>query len=787
MQVTPNFNDIRQKLSQLTHLANQADGYERGQSQNFWAQFFRAYGVSEDLIYLAFEHRLKDKKGQKYVDAFIPGKVIVEQKSAGINLSAAYRQVSDYYHKLPLSERPNYIIISNFDEFHLYDVSNPLDLKHHVCDLSALPERAEWFAFLLPSADNVIIVEENPINRKATESIAQLYQAFIDDNNPPDALALFLTRLIFCFYADDTGVFGQKGIFQQLLVKTRPDGSDLRGLLTDLFETLNSDQRSAHLPDELKQFAYINGDLFSDVVAVPYFNAALRSLVIDAGELNWSEISPAIFGAMFQAMLDEGETNAKDFTARREFGAHYTSEKNILKVIQPLFLNALYREYDKCLSNKPRAKKLYDKLPTLNFFDPACGCGNFLIIAYRELRLLENALITLLHGEQKGLLDISHLCRVTAEQFFGLEIEPHTAHIARVAMWITDHQLNMMTAAKFGSTRPSTPIRYSPHIYCNNALTRDWQTVLPAMQCSYIMGNPPFLGKTYQNAAQKTEMKSIWGDVKGSGVLDYVTAWYRKAGDYMALSPTVKTAFVSTNSIAQGEQVAILWKTLFDAGIHIHFAHQTFKWHNEGKGIAAVHCVIIGFGYEVAEAPTLYSYEDISGDPEATKAKQINGYLVDAPIVLINKTKQQISHEIVMDYGSMPNDGGFLLLDKTEKDNLLSDNPLNERFIKRFMMGKEFINNLERYCLWLVNATDKDLAESPKVVERIKQVKAKRILSTRKQTQLLANTPHLFGEIRFNEQRYLAIPRVSSENRKFIPIDFLDGTVVAGDKLRPLQ
>lgn len=780
-----NFAEVRKKLTELTHIANHADGYERGQSQNFWAQFFRAYGVSEDLIYLAFEHRLKDKKGQKYVDAFIPGKVIVEQKSSGIDLSSAYRQVSDYYTKLPLSERPNYIILSNFDEFRLYDASNPLDLKTYVCQLAELADNAEWFAFLSPSVGEVTIVEENPINRKATESIAQLYQAFIDDNNSPDSLGLFLTRLIFCFYADDTGVFGKKHIFQGLLKKTRPDGSDLRGLITDLFETLNSENRSAHLPTDLKQFAYINGDLFSENITVPFFNAELRDLIIESGELNWSEISPAIFGAMFQAVLDEGENNDAGFTVRREIGAHYTSEKNILKVIQPLFLDELYAEYDKCLNNRPRAKRLYDRLATMTFFDPACGCGNFLIIAYRELRLLENALIALLQGEQKGLLDISHLCRITVEQFFGIEIEPHAAHIARVALWITDHQLNVMTAAKFGSTRPSTPIRYSPHIHCDNALTLDWQQVLPVERCSYVMGNPPFLGKTYQNAEQKAEMKAIWGDVKGSGVLDYVTAWYRKAAAYMQ-NGTCSTAFVSTNSIAQGEQVAILWKTLFEAGINIHFAHQTFRWSNEGKGIAAVHCVIVGFGYGDVEKPKIYQYDDIDGEPDESNAKQINGYLLNAPCLLMERTNKQISDESPMDYGSKPADGGNLLLSELEKEALVSDEPLAKKYIRPYLGAAEFINNKKRFCLWFDDidliALNNDLEQMPQVQKRIEGVKAMRLASRKKPTQEQAKTPHLFTEIRQPKQgRYLIIPRVSSETRQFIPIGYFDVTTINSD------
>ncbi len=477
------YQHIREQLQRIIHDYKDAEGYERGQSQNFWTQIFNAYGVSGQTQLKAFEHRLKDDKSQKYVDAFIPKLVMIEQKSRGIDLYKAYNQVSKYYERLSSTDKPRYIVLCNFDELWVYDIANPLAIKEHKCALTDLPKNAEWLDFLAPSAEMSEIIEENPINRQATEMVAKLHQAFISDGVDADDLALFLTRLIFCFFADDTGIFGQKNLLDGLLKhEAKPDGSNLNDVFNTLFDTLNTSQRSSRLPDCYAAFAYINGDLFADSIRIPYFDAHLYDLVVQCNELDWSEISPAIFGSMFQSVLDIGDS-ADSEDKRREFGAHYTSEKNILKVINSLFLQDLRDEFSKCAKDQPRALKLYEKLPTLRFFDPACGCGNFLIIAYRELRLLENQLIAQIYGDQKGLLDISSMCQVTVEQFYGIEIEAHAAHIARVAMWITDHQLNQATAERFGTTRPTTPIVYSPHIVEGNALQLDWQSVLPANDC----------------------------------------------------------------------------------------------------------------------------------------------------------------------------------------------------------------------------------------------------------------------------------------------------------------
>ena len=783
------YQHIREQLHRIIHDYKDAEGYERGQSQNFWTQIFNAYGVSGQVQLKAFEHRLKKDKTQKYVDAFIPKLVIIEQKSKGIDLNKAYSQASEYYDRLK-TDKPRYIVLCNFDELWIYDLANPLDIKEYKCLLTDLPKNAEWLDFLAPNAAMAEIVEENPINRQATEMVARLHKAFISDGVNADELALFLTRLIFCFFADDTGIFGQKNLLDGLLTnEARNDGSNLNEVFTTLFDTLNTETRSSRLPESYAAFAYINGDLFSQSIRIPHFDENLYNLVVDCNNLDWSEISPAIFGSMFQSVLDIDDTADSD-DKRREFGAHYTSEKNILKVINSLFLQDLRDEFSKCAKDKPRAIKLYEKLPTLKFFDPACGCGNFLIIAYRELRLLENQLIAQIYGDQRGLLDISSMCQVTVEQFYGIEIEPHAAHIARVALWITDHQLNQATAELFGTTRPTTPIVYSPHITEGNALQIDWEDVLPANECNFVMGNPPFVGTSQQNKEQKSDMQFVAGSIKGCKTFDYVAGWYIKAMHYMqsvtANNQHIETAFVSTNSIVQGEHVALLWRYILEGNNgFINFAHHTFKWSNEGKGVAAVHCVIIGYSPVERKEKTIFSYNDISGEPIPQKAKMINGYLADAPLVFFDRRSKQISNELLMNKGSQPTDGGQLLLSNNEYELLIKEEPLAKKYIKRYMMGNELLNNIERWCLWFDGCDplqlNKDLEKMPLVRQRIENVKKKRLKSTKAATVKKAETPHLFDERRYEGKAYIAMPKISSEKRLYLPIAFIKPEVVAGD------
>ena len=589
-------------------------------------------------------------------------------------------------------------------------------------------------------------------------------------------------------FADDTGIFGVDGQFRRLVEKTRPDGRDTGSRLTELFDTLNTseDRRQKNLDETLDAFCYVNGQLFSERTAMPAFSSELRSLLVRCAELDWSGISPAIFGAMFQGVLEAHTPDASRQASRRELGAHFTSERNILRVINPLFMDGLRKEL-KAAKFKPALKALYDKLPTLQFMDPACGCGNFLVIAFRELRRLENDVIAKLFdfdvGRGKAQLDVSTLCRVRVSQFYGIEIDEAAAHIARVALWITDHQMNLAAAELFGATRPTVPLVDSPTVVKGNALKIDWNEVLKPEHCSFLFGNPPFIGKQNQNSAQKADVEYVAGTLRNAGLLDYVAAWYIKALAYIKLNAKIDVAFVSTNSITQGEQVAVLWPHLLAAGIKIRFAHRTFRWSNEGKGNAAVHCVIIGFGLSEPDKFALYDYgDDPSGDEHEIIAKQINPYLVDAPNVVLTNRRSPISMATEMDYGSKPTDGGNLLLSDQEKRALIKADPTAAKWIRPFLGAEEFINNVKRWCLWLGDCPPKTLRAMPEVYQRVQAVKQMRLASPKVPTQRLAATPSLFGEIRQPVcAKYLLVPCHSSELRHFIPIGFCDGKVICGN------
>jgi len=832
-------NEIRKRLS-LFSKEQQGKTNERSQAQTFWLRFYECFGIRAESATI-YEQSVKKLSGaQGFIDSFIPGKLIVEHKSAGKDLDAAFDQASEYFLSLPEFERPRYIITSDFARIRLYDLQSGGDFLQ--CKLAELSKKADWFMFLL-EGELTDIVEESEADRKAAYAIGALHEALLQANFKGRELEVFLTRLLFCLFADDTGIFGENNMFRRLMEATRADGGDVGRVLAELFQVLDTSdaERQKNLDEALARFAYINGKLFADPARIPSFDSGLRAQLIACAQLDWSNISPAIFGAMFQGVLEKdgitpahpersaaqskddklsanGSSKASTRKAsRRELGAHYTSERNILRVINPLCMDDLRNELNKAAIKDLAA--FYDKLATLTFFDPACGCGNFLVIAFRELRQLEMDTIDrmndarLTKAGKGGLLDVSTLCRVRVSQFYGIEIDESAAHIARVAMWITDHQLNLEAAARFGTTRPSVPLIDSATIACGNALRLNWREVLPPAQCSYVLGNPPFVGYSYQSVEQKSDMAQVFGKLKGAGVLDYVTCWYAKAAEYLttpvrpelveglnvqaastgsgqastssARTEGIQVAFVSTNSITQGEQVAILWSYLFSQGIHINFAHRTFQWSNEGKGIAAVHCVIVGFGLNAAAQRKIFDYgDDIKGEPTAISARNINPYLVDAPTVFLEKRRTPICASPEMTNGGKPTEGGNLLMNDAEKSALLAVEPQAEKWLRRYLMGDEFINNISRWCLWLQGISPTELRAMPLVMKRVEAVKAMRLASTKAATVELANTPTLFGEIRQpTSSRYLAIPKVSSERRNYIPIGYLDTEVICGDKI----
>ena len=588
------------------------------------------------------------------------------------------------------------------------------------------------------------------------------------------ALELYLVRLLFCLFAEDTTIF-EKRLFQDYIeTKTAEDGNDLAHHLNSLFYVLNTpaDKRLKNLDEHLAAFPYVNGKLFEEPLPPAQFDSKMREALLDLCALDWSIISPAIFGSLFQSIMDAD--------ARRNLGAHYTSEENILKLIKPLFLDALWAEFEKIKGNKNRLADFHHKLRTLNFIDPACGCGNFLVITYRELRLLELAVLRALYGSGQQVLDVDQLMQINVDQFYGIEIEEFPAQIAQVALWLTDHQMNMRISEEFGNYFARIPLKTTPHIVHGNALQTDWQTVLPAERCSYVLGNPPFVGKKEQSAEQKSDLLNVCFNIKGAGILDFVSAWYVKAAHYIQANSTIRCAFVSTNSITQGEQVGVLWAWMLAQGIKIHFAHRTFSWNNEARGKAAVHCVIIGFGLQNIAEKTIYEYEDIKGEPHAIKANNINPYLIDASNLVLDNISNPICSVPKLIEGITPLDNGILSFAEEDYLNFIEQEPLAAKWFKRWVTGHSFINSTKLYCLWMPDITPTELRQMPKVMELIEKVRGFRANS--KSSQQFAATPWLFRETTI-PQSYILIPKTSSENRTYIPIGFINGDITSSSSL----
>jgi hypothetical protein len=593
---------------------------------------------------------------------------------------------------------------------------------------------------------------------------------------------LYLVRLLFLLFADDTSIFERGIFFEYIDRKTNEDGSDLAMHLHTLFGVLNTpqDKRLKTLDEQLMQFPYVNGKLFEENLPVAAFSSAMRRLLLQCCTLDWGKISPAIFGSLFQSVMDP--------TERRNLGAHYTSEKNILKVIQPLFMDELKAEHGNIRHDKNKLKKLHLRISQLRFLDPACGCGNFLIIAYRELRLLEMDIVKdLLQGQT--VTDIGSFFLLDVDQFYGIEYEEFPAQIAQVAMWLMDHQMNLQASQTFGEYYVRLPLRKSATIVHGNALRIDWQSIMKTMpwdadhaRFDYIMGNPPFIGKHLQSEEQKNDLEKIFNSVIGKGLLDYVTAWFYLAGKYMQNFSLTKTAFVSTNSIVQGEQVGIFWNEMFNHfKTKIHFAYPTFKWGNEAKLNAAVHVVIIGFANVDSDKKRIFLHDNEVDKFVELAVKNISPYLVEGKDLFVTSRRKPISAPEELVYGNKPVDGGHLFLDSEEKEELLMLEPDASKFIKRIYGSQEFINNIERWCIWLVDAQPEELRKLPLIMERVEKVKQMRLKSTKLATVKLSKIPSLFAEIRQPKTSFLIIPRVSSERRLYIPIGLLSSDIIVND------
>lgn len=768
------WNEIKSRALQFSkEWENESN--EDAEAKSFWDDFFNNFGISRRRV-ATFEklvNKLDDKQG--YIDLLWKGVILIEHKSRGKDLDKAYKQAIDYFPGLKESELPQYVLVSDFARFRLYNLE---ENTQNEFELKDLVNNVHLFGFIA-GYQKKSYKEEDPVNIKAAEYMGKLHDKLKEIGYKGHSLEVYLVRLLFCMFADDTGIFEKNLFLEYIETKTNIDGSDLASHLTTLFFVLNTpeDQRLTNLDETLNSFPYINGKLFEENLPPASFDSHMRQILMDCCALDWGKISPAIFGSLFQSVMDS--------EMRRNIGAHYTSEKNILKLIKSLFLDELWNEFKKVKNNRNKLNEFHEKIAKLKFFDPACGCGNFLIIAYRELRLLEIEILKLLFSTdyQSGqhVLNLNTIFKLDVDTYYGIEIEEFPARIAEVSMWMMDHQMNMKVSEEFGIYLVRLPLTKCANIVNSNALRIDWNTIIPNDQLSFILGNPPFIGKQHQTTIQKEDMDIVFEKVNGAGVLDYVTSWYIKAAKYIH-NTSIKVAFVSTNSISQGEQVGIFWNELFNRyGIKIHFAHKTFKWSNEARGMAAVFVVIIGFAnFDVTEK-YIYEYDDPKSDAHELKVNNINPYLVEGDDIVVLKRRSPLCDVQDISYGSMPNDDGNLLLSDDEKNELLLKEPSAIKFIKPLLSAREFLNNEKRWCLWLVDIQPNELKNLPEISRRVQQVKEHRQKSNREATKKLANYPTLFGENRQPETEYVLIPLHSSENRKYIPMGFFDKNSIANN------
>ena len=747
---------------------------ENAEAKSFLDAFFNVFGVPRKRV-ATFEQRIKKLDGRSgYIDLLWKGILLIEQKSRGKDLDRAFQQAKDYFPGLKDRDAPRYILVSDFARFRLYDLEEG---KQHEFTLAEFYKNVRLFGFIA-GYQTTAYKEQDPVNIQAAERMGRLHDKLKEIGYEGHHLESYLVRLLFCLFAEDTSIFERRQFQDLIEQRTSEDGADLDQWLSSLFQVLNAplEKRLKKRDEQLLAFPYVNGSLFAELLPDAAFDTCMRQLLLDCCALDWSRISPAIFGSLFQSVMDA--------TLRRNLGAHYTSEKNILKLIKPLFLDELRAEFERVKTNKKRLAEFHQRLATLQFLDPACGCGNFLVIAYRELRLLE---LDVLRALDKGdaSLDVSQfniLCDV--DQFYGIEIEEFPAQIAQTALWLMDHQMNMRVSEEFGRYFVRLPLQKSATIVHDNALRKDWREIIKPEALSYILGNPPFGGKKEQSKSQKEDMAVVFADVPSAGLLDFVTAWYRKAADYMADNPKIKAAFVSTNSITQGEQVGVLWPDLMRRGVKIHFAHRTFQWSSEARGKAAVHCVIIGFALYDTEDKRIFDYETPQAEPHEIKAKNINSYLVDAPSYFLERREKPICDVPEINKGSEATDFGFLVLSPEERADLIKSEPLSEKWIRPFIGGDEYINNVERYCLWLQGIEPNEIKSMPKVMERVKKVQAARTASKKERTIEWAKFPALFTENRQPKASYLVVPKVSSERRYFIPIGFVSEDWIASGSVQ---
>eukprot|EP01118_Nematostelium_gracile_P013438 TRINITY_DN506_c0_g1_i13.p1 TRINITY_DN506_c0_g1~~TRINITY_DN506_c0_g1_i13.p1 ORF type:complete len:915 (-),score=87.83 TRINITY_DN506_c0_g1_i13:1367-4111(-) len=744
---------------------------EEADAKPFLEAFFNVFGITRKRVG-AFEHRVKKlSESDGYIDLLWKGTILIEMKSKGKNLDKAFIQAKEYIHGLKEHELPKYILVSDFVNFRLFDTEEQRTMEFKLKDLV---HNVQNFGFIA-GYQKRIYKEQDPVNIKAADLMGKLHDRLKEIGYEGHPLEVYLVRLLFCLFAEDTTIFDKQQFQNYIEERTNEDGSDLASRIHELFQTLNTphEKRYKNLDEQLNAFPYVNGKLFEEVLPSASFDAAMRKSLLECCYIDWSKISPAIFGSMFQSVMNPQE--------RRNLGAHYTSEKNILKLIKPLFLDELHQEFESVKNNRGKLGEFHKKLSKLKFLDPACGCGNFLIITYRELRLLEIEVLRALNKTGQGFLDVREIIWLDVDMMAGIEYEEFPARIAEVAMWLMDHQMNMLISNEFGQYFVRLPLKKAAHIVHANALNLEWEALVGKHELSYILGNPPFYGYSFQSVEQKQDMTRVFENYKGSGILDYVSAWYLKAARYIQ-DTKISVGFVSTNSITQGEQVGVLWKLLQqDYGIFINFAHQTFNWKNEAQSNAAVHVVIIGFSCIETKVKRIYQYEVITGEPLELQVKNINAYLVDGRNIYVLRRNKPLNAVPEMVKGSSPTDGGNLLIEDNEIESLVVNEPSIKQYIRQYVGSWEFINGINRWCFWLKDVEPDKLHNSAYLKNRLRSVKQFRISSTKAATRRWAESPALFVEERQPTSDYLIIPRVSSENRKYIPIGYLTKDIIISD------
>lgn len=794
-------NDTEQRAAAKQFALDwQGRGDEKQETQAFWlALLQKVFDVKEPEKYISFERRVEvddpktGKSTTKFIDGYIPQtRVLIEQKGQDVDLHKGYRQsdgslLSPYQQArryggyLPQSEQPRWILVCNFREFHIHDMNRPND-EPEVLQLADLEKEYHRLQFIIDTTSDHI-KKEMDISLKAGELVGVLYDALLEqyqDPNDPETLKslnALCVRLVFCLYAEDAGIFGRHLMFHDYLSAHEREA---RRALIDLFRVLDQkpEERDPYMDDDLAAFPYVNGGLFSDEnIVIPRLDEEIVSLILHKAseDFNWSEISPTIFGAVFESTLNPD--------TRRSGGMHYTSIENIHKVIDPLFLDGLKAELEEISkipverTRKQKLEAFQQKLAGLTFLDPACGSGNFLTETYLSLRRLENQALALLHNNQI-VFDVGNPIKVSIGQFYGIEINDFAVTVAKTALWIAESQMMKETEDVAHMSLDFLPLKSYANIVEGNALRLDWESVVPKHKLNYIMGNPPFVGARLMSSEQKDDVNLIFDGWKNAGNLDYVCCWYKKAADFMN-NTAIRSALVSTNSVSQGESVANLWKPLFQSGIHIDFAHRTFRWDSEAKIKAHVHCVIIGFSTAPNPAPKILYTSDRN-----QIVQNINGYLLDAENVFVESRSKPLCNVPEIGIGNKPIDGGNYLFTKEEMDDFLQKEPEAKTYFKPWYGSQEFINRCPRYCLWLGDCPPNELRKMPECLKRVEAVRELRLESKSAGTRKLANTPTRFHVENMPKSTYVVIPEVSSERRKYVPMGFMTPDILCSNLVK---